>query len=492
MRGRKRHGDDREHGEVHEGQPAPDRRPADPVRDVEHLRDRGDVAEGVRPGRDRQERALRPRVLPRRRRGRVVVVHAARRIPLARRRGSARRLHRAARPAEARTAQERHGHGHGSHGPARRQPGLVAGPGGVPDARSEEVPGPAPNKAQRMADVRMGRDLSYGGVTMVTQQKALVESGRANDLGYKTFRLGGYEFELNAYFTIVRYPGGEYHIPVGEFMRAVQRDIGWNFFYGMVKFDEVFGTFNFYEKGVDMFLGKYNDAWQKSGKHYSEMFPNEKISATFKAILEDWVPPDFNPWAAPRETGSPFGRKRGGPHPAIFRKRIVTTTMIKTQRTDDTHPVNEAFQDLLGKDGEMKIKPEYAERFGLLNLYEYLARNDVTWNPEIVSAVEYSLFCPTTEEYILPITHGNDRVEWFLLLNGQISMEVRDRDTGILLAYLHMKPGDCTAMPADISHNLWAPERSMLLVWENGNPQLPELIRLGETPTAPLEEFGLK
>jgi len=105
--------------------------------------------------------------------------------------------------------------------------------------------------------------------------------------------------------------------------------------------------------------------------------------------------------------------------------------------------------------------------------------------------VEYSLFCPTTEEYILPITHGNDRVEWFLLLNGQISMEIRDRDTGVLRAYLHMKPGDCCAMPADISHNLWAPERSMLLVWENGNPELPELIRLGKTPTTPLQEFGL-
>src|SRR3989442_12798315 len=102
----------------------------------------------------------------------------------------------------------------------------------------------------------------------------------------------------------------------------------------------------------------------------------------------------------------------------------------------------------------MKINPEYAERFGLLNLYEYLARNDVTWNPEIVSAVEDSLFCPTTEEYILPITHGNDRVEWFLLLNGQISMEVRDRDTRILLAYLHMTTEHCTAIRADISHNL--------------------------------------
>src|SRR3989442_14019368 len=121
----------------------------------------------------------------------------------------------------------------------------------------------------------------------------------------------------------------------------------------MVKFDEVFGKFNFYEKGVDMFLGKYNDAWQKSGKHYSEMFPNEKISATFKAILEDWVPPDFNPSAAPRETGSPFGRKRGGPRPAIYPKRNSTRTIVKTPRTDQTHPVNEAFQDLRGRAGEM-------------------------------------------------------------------------------------------------------------------------------------------
>src|SRR5207247_1158672 len=82
---------------------------------------------------------------------------------------------------------------------------------------------------------------------------------------YKTFRLGQFTFERNAYFCVIHYPGGEYHMPVGEFLRAVQRDIGWNFFYGMVKFDQVFGSFNFYDKGVDLFLGKYNDAWQKSG-----------------------------------------------------------------------------------------------------------------------------------------------------------------------------------------------------------------------------------
>ena len=326
---------------------------------------------------------------------------------------------------------------------------------------------------------------------MVTATEELVQLSEKNDLGYRSIRMGGFEFERNAYFAIIHYPGGEYHMPVGHFLRAIQRDIGWNFFYGMVKFDDVFGTLNYYEKGVDCFVGKYNAAWQKGGKAYSEMMPNELISAAFKAILEDWVPPDFNPWAAPRETGSPFGAKRGGPHAAIYRTRIVTDTMIKEQRTDETHPVNEAFKNLRGVDGELNVKPEHADRFGLLNMYDYLARNDTTWNPEIVSAVEYSLFFPTTEVYILPVTHGNDRVVWFLLLNGQISMEIHDRDTGTLLAYLHMKPGDCCAMPADISHKLWAPERSMLLVWENGDPQIPELIRLGKTPTAPLEEFGL-
>src|SRR5439155_11637816 len=129
---------------------------------------------------------------------------------------------------------ERHGHGHGSHGPPRRQSGLLGSPGVISSARPEEVSGPLAIESQRMGDVRLGKDLSYGGVTMVTQQKALVDSGRANDLGYKTFRLGGYEFERNAYFTIIRYPGGENHIPVGEFMRADRRATDWNFFAGVV------------------------------------------------------------------------------------------------------------------------------------------------------------------------------------------------------------------------------------------------------------------
>src|SRR2546429_4667866 len=103
-------------------------------------------------------------------------------------------------------------------------------------------------------------------MNMVTETQHLVEAQKANELGYKSFRLGGYTFERNAYFTVIHYPGGEYHMPVGEFLRAVQRDIGWNFFYGMVKVDQVFGACNFYDHGVGKFVGKGYRAWPEAGK----------------------------------------------------------------------------------------------------------------------------------------------------------------------------------------------------------------------------------
>ena len=37
-----------------------------------------------------------------------------------------------------------------------------------------------------------------------------------------------------------------------------------------------------------------------------------------------------------------------------------------------------------------------------------------------------SLFCPTSEEYILPVEHGNDRVEWFIQLSDEIIWDIKD------------------------------------------------------------------
>ncbi len=86
-----------------------------------------------------------------------------------------------------------------------------------------------------------------------------------------------------------------------------------------------------------------------------------------------------------------------------------------------------------------------------------------------------SQVCATTEEYVLPIIHGNDRVEWFVQLSDEIHWDIQDRETGAPRARVVMKPGDVAAMPADIRHQGYSPKRSMLLVWENNDAALPEM-----------------
>ena len=88
-----------------------------------------------------------------------------------------------------------------------------------------------------------------------------------------------------------------------------------------------------------------------------------------------------------------------------------------------------------------------------------------------------SLFCPTSEEFILPVDHGNDRCEWFVALSDEIIWDVKDKETGKHRARVVMKAGDVSCMPADIRHKGYADKRSMLLVWENASPKIPELIQ---------------
>jgi hypothetical protein len=95
--------------------------------------------------------------------------------------------------------------------------------------------------------------------------------------------------------------------------------------------------------------------------------------------------------------------------------------------------------------------------------------------------------CPTSEEYILPILHGNDRVEWFVQLSDEIAWDVQDKDSGQPRARVTMKAGDVAAMPADIRHQGYAPKRSMLLVWENAAGELPQLIADGKAPITPVK-----
>ena len=317
-------------------------------------------------------------------------------------------------------------------------------------------------------------------------------SSDTNKEGYHTFALGEFTFRRDEYFVYIAWPTGSHMMSVDAFLRALQRDVAWDFFYGIVNFDGVIGTVNHYGD-VDLFAGRYNDSYRKAELDYSENVPTPVIRETFKAILEDWTNANFDPFAAPHETGSPFGVKSGSNTAAITRRRVAAQRMVQVPgdeglRTDDNgHPVNRMFSDVPQDEPIVEAEPGFEGEVAAFSLFAYLSRSPVTWNPSVVSVCKDSLFCPTTEEYILPIIHGNDRVEWFLQLSDEIQWEVEDRDTGSVRSRVVMKAGDICAMPADIRHQGYSPKRSMLLVWENNSSALPELIASGKTPTYPVE-----
>jgi len=160
-------------------------------------------------------------------------------------------------------------------------------------------------------------------------------------------------------------------------------------------------------------------------------------------------------------------------------------------RTDEnSFPVNRAFLDVPQDEPIVHAEPGFEGEVHAINLFAHLSRSDVTWNPSASSVCKHSLFCPTTEEYILPVKHANDRIEWFLQLSDQIEWEIEDRYTGLKRAKIVMRAGDVAAMPADIRHQGFSKKRSMLLVWENADPALPKLYETGELPPSPAGEFA--
>jgi hypothetical protein len=149
--------------------------------------------------------------------------------------------------------------------------------------------------------------------------------------------------------------------------------------------------------------------------------------------------------------------------------------------------VNRAFADVPQDEPQVHAEPGFEGEVHAFSLFKYLSRSDVTWNPSVSSVCGRSLCCPTTEEYILPIKHGNDRVEWFVQFSDQIDWEIEDKATGAPRAKVRMKAGDVAAMPADIRHQGFSRKRSMLLVWENATPGLPEMHESGQLKPYPIE-----
>jgi len=322
--------------------------------------------------------------------------------------------------------------------------------------------------------------------------KPHVEHGPDERFGYLAFEIGNFKFNRDDYFVHIHYPKGSYVMSVDAFLRALMRDVAWGFFYGWVNFDEVFGTCNHYGS-VEMYAGSYNGAYTEAGTDYREFFETEVLFECFHKMLENWVNEGYDPFAAPLETGTPYGHKHGSNKDAVNFQREVAQRMVGLPgdaplRTDERgKPVNRAFTDVPQDEPEVHAEPGFENELGAFNLFAYLSRSPVTWNPSVCAVVKESAYCPTTEEFILPVEHGNDRVEWFIQLSDEIEWTVKDKTTAEPRARVIMKAGDIAAMPADIRHQGYSPKRSMLLVWENMAPGLEKRYASNELSPYPVD-----
>ncbi len=325
----------------------------------------------------------------------------------------------------------------------------------------------------------------------MTLQHRTEISAPDNYTGYRSFGAGSFGFRRDEYFAHIDWPKGRHIMPIDVFLRALMRDVAWNFFYGTVNFDAVFGTTNHYGT-VDMFAGTYNEAYRKARLDHLETFKSVDLMKVFRAMISDWTNQGYDPFAAPGETSAPWGRKRGDNDDAVQRQRVTARRMVglpgdAPMRTDRSgYPVNRMFADVPQDEPVVEAEPGFENEVSAFSLFAYLSRSDVTWNPSVCSVVRESLFCPTSEEFILPVEHGNDRVEWFVQLSDEIVWDVKDKTTGRPRAKVTMRAGDVACMPADIRHQGYSPKRSMLLVWENASPKIPELIEKGEAPLVPV------
>ena len=154
----------------------------------------------------------------------------------------------------------------------------------------------------------------------------VAKSATTNSEGYHEFTLGEFTFRRDEYFVYIGWPTGHHMMSADAFLRALQRDVAWDFFYGIVNFDGVFGTVNHYGT-VDIFAGRYNDSYRKAELDYSENYETPMIRETFKSILADWTNANFDPFASPHETGAAWGIKNGDNLAAVTRRRVAAKSI---------------------------------------------------------------------------------------------------------------------------------------------------------------------
>jgi hypothetical protein len=323
-------------------------------------------------------------------------------------------------------------------------------------------------------------------------QVMLEEKNETSGVAYKEFTLGRVKFSRDEYYVHLEYPKGSYSIGIEKFLRCTARNVQFRFFYGSILYDEIFAFETHYGDDVDIMIGCLHPAFVASGRDYRERLSLNEACETLKSLLLDWTPEEYDPLLPPVENGLPFGKKEGGDHDAALRhhrpnpERMVGLPGDEALRTEaNGYKVHPSLSELVGRGPQIDVKPGYENQVHAFNFYDYLARQDYVWMPAVCAKVKHNWLCASVEENDMPLTHKNDRIEWFLMLSDQIIWDIMDGESGTPRSRVVMKSGDVACMPADIRHFGRAVRRSLLLIWENADPSLPAKIAAGEAPAYP-------
>ena len=207
-------------------------------------------------------------------------------------------------------------------------------------------------------------------------------------------------------------------------------------------------------------------------------------------MLADWTNDGFDPFAAPRDRVAVRREGQGRRHPhAGHGERMVGVPGDEPLRSDDTgHPVNRMFADVAQDEPTVEAEPGYEQDVAAFNLFAYLSRSDVTWNPSVVSVCR-CWPAPPDHRGVHPADHPRQRPGRVGSCSCPTSSTGRSRTARRATLGQRGDEGGRRgdAMPADIRHQGYSPKRAMLLVWENGSPALPDLIAQGKAPKTAVE-----
>lgn len=101
-----------------------------------------------------------------------------------------------------------------------------------------------------------------------------------------------------------------------------------------------------------------------------------------------------------------------------------------------------------------------SHNYGVVNLRDKLAKFDETWTPKLIGALNGQLVkLAKLEGELMWHTHEEED-ELFLVIEGELTIQLRDRDD------VHLKQGEMYIVPRGVEHNPVTQSGASVLLFE--------------------------